>query len=214
MNNTWKWVLVISSKVYVAWKRKMLHDVTVGLDLSIPSSRPLTFPGGQSKNGYRARWLIELGFSREEKKRKMEIKAIVTSWSTKSKKASRSQFVTDKKHCVAGPLILFWYFKKNIDKKTFFFTLSSLIYLTRDYRPSTARELNDLIFKRRPLISLVFHARIVFIWKKFKSLVFPAWIFWLHRYAISDSMHQRKYTFFVSFLAELSRTKRAAEHHG
>ena len=43
--------------------------------LSIPSSRPLTFPGGQSKNGYRARRLIELGFSREEKREKMEIKA-------------------------------------------------------------------------------------------------------------------------------------------
>ena len=30
-------------------------DMSTGLDLSIPSSRPLTFPGGQSKNGYRAR---------------------------------------------------------------------------------------------------------------------------------------------------------------
>ena len=28
------------------------------------------------------------------------------------------------------------------------------------------------------------------------SLVFTAWIFWLQRYPISDSMHQRKYTFF------------------
>ena len=34
-------------------------DMSTGLDLSIPSSRPLTFPGGQ--NGYRARLLIELG---------------------------------------------------------------------------------------------------------------------------------------------------------
>ena len=30
-------------------------DMSTGLDFSIPSSRPLTFPGGQSKNGYRAR---------------------------------------------------------------------------------------------------------------------------------------------------------------
>ena len=75
-------------------------DMSTGLDMSIPRSRPLTFPGGQSKDGYRGRWLIELGFSREEKKRKkMEIKAMMTSWSTKSKTPSRSQFLTDKKHC-------------------------------------------------------------------------------------------------------------------
>ena len=48
-------------------------------------------------------------------------------------------------------------------KKEFFFTLCSFIYLTRDYRRLTARELNDLVLKRRPLTSLVFHARIVFI---------------------------------------------------
>ena len=42
----------------------------------------------------------------------MEIKAIMTTWSTKSKTLSRSQFVTDKKHCVAGRLMLFWYLKK------------------------------------------------------------------------------------------------------
>ena len=30
-------------------------DMSTGLDLSIPSSRPLTFPGGRSENGYRAR---------------------------------------------------------------------------------------------------------------------------------------------------------------
>ena len=30
MNNTWKCALVISGKVYVAWKRKVLHDVIVG----------------------------------------------------------------------------------------------------------------------------------------------------------------------------------------
>ena len=69
-------------------------DMSTVLDLSIPSSRPLTFPGGQSKNGYRARWLIELGdlsssFFQEKKKReKMEIKAIMTTWSTKSKTPS------------------------------------------------------------------------------------------------------------------------------
>ena len=44
MNNTWKCALVIGRKVYVAWKRKMLHDVIVGhqayihekIDLFIP----------------------------------------------------------------------------------------------------------------------------------------------------------------------------------
>ena len=30
MNNTWKCALVIGGKVYVAWKRKMLHDVIGG----------------------------------------------------------------------------------------------------------------------------------------------------------------------------------------
>ena len=106
----------------VFWATEL--DMSTVLDLSIPSSRPLTFPGGQSKNGYRARWLIELddlsssvtyrarwlielGFSREEKERKIEIKAIITTWSTKSKTPSRSQFVTDKKHCVAGRLMMF-----------------------------------------------------------------------------------------------------------
>ena len=58
----------------------------------------------------------------------MEIKAIITTWSTKTKTPSRSQLVTDKKHCVAGRLMLFWYLK-NIDKITFFFTLSSLRYI-------------------------------------------------------------------------------------
>ena len=74
----------------------------------------------------------------------MEIKAIITTWSTKSKTPSRSQFVTLCSWSINVVLV----FKKNIDKKTFFFTLSSLTYLTRDYRPSTARELNDLILNR------------------------------------------------------------------
>ena len=47
----------------------------------------------------------------------MEIQAIITTWSTKSKTPSRSQFVTDKKHCVAGRLMLFWYLKKILTKK-------------------------------------------------------------------------------------------------
>ena len=51
---------------------------------------------------YRARF-----FKRRKKEKKMEIKAI-TTWSTKSTTPSRSQFVTDKKHCVAGRLMLFW----------------------------------------------------------------------------------------------------------
>ena len=56
---------------------------------------------------YRARF-----FKRRKKEKKLEIKAIMTTWSTKSKTPSRSQFVTDKKHCVAGRLMLFWYLKK------------------------------------------------------------------------------------------------------
>ena len=57
-------------------------------------------------------------------------------------------YANNKLHLVAGRLMLFWYLKIYIDKKTFFFTLSSLIYLARDYCPSTARELNDLILNR------------------------------------------------------------------
>ena len=30
MNKTWNFALVIGGKVYVAWKRKMLHDVIGG----------------------------------------------------------------------------------------------------------------------------------------------------------------------------------------
>ena len=126
--------------------------MSTNLDLLIPSWRPLTFLRGQSKNGYRARRHIELSglscsvFQEKKKREKMEIKAIITTWSTKSKTPSRSQFVTDKKHCVADRLMLFWYFKKYRQKNILF--LSSLIYLTRDYRPSTARELNDLILNR------------------------------------------------------------------
>ena len=52
---------------------------------------------------YRARF-----FKRTKKEKKLEIKAIMTTWSTKSKMPSRSQFLTDKKHCVAGRLKLFW----------------------------------------------------------------------------------------------------------
>ena len=107
----------------VFWETEL--DMSTGLDLSIPSSRPLTFPGGQSKNGYGARWLTELGdlsssvFQEKKKREKMEIKAIITTWSTKSKTPSHSQFITGKKHCVAGRLMLFWrrVFLKNIDKR-------------------------------------------------------------------------------------------------
>ena len=181
--------------------------MSTGLDLSIPSSRPLTFPGGQSKNGYRARWLIELGdlsssvFQEKKKREKMEIKAIITTWSTKSKTPSSSQFVTDKKTLCSWSINVVLVFKKIIDKKTFFFTLSSLIYLTRDYRPSwsTARELNDLVLQRRPLTSLIFHARIVFIWKKFKSLVFPLESFDL--IGTQSAIHCIKYTYNIHFLS-------------
>ena len=77
---------------------------------------------------YRARWPIELGdlsssvFQEKKKREKMEIKAIITTWSTKSKTPSRSQFVTDRKHCVAGRLVLFWYLKK-ISFYPFFFDI-------------------------------------------------------------------------------------------
>ena len=76
---------------------------------------------------YRARWLIELGdlsssvFQEKKKREKMEIKTIITTWSTKSKTPSRSQFVTDKKHCVAGRSMLFWYFKKISTKNILFY---------------------------------------------------------------------------------------------
>ena len=52
---------------------------------------------------YRARF-----FKSRKKERNLEIKAIMTTWSTKSKTPSRSQFLKDKKHCVAGRLKLFW----------------------------------------------------------------------------------------------------------
>ena len=101
--------------------------MSTNLDLLIPSWRPLTFLRGQSKNGYRARRHIELSglscsvFQEKKKREKMEIKAIITTWSTKSKMASRSQFVRDKKHCVAGRLMLFWYFKKILTKNVLFY---------------------------------------------------------------------------------------------
>ena len=76
--------------------------------------------------------VIELGdlsssvFQEKKNREKMEIKATITTWSTKSKTPSRSKFVTDKKHCVAGRLICFGgesykknilYFKENIGKR-------------------------------------------------------------------------------------------------
>ena len=118
---------------------------------------------------YRARWLIELGFSREEKREKLEIKAIITTWSVKSKTPSRSQFVTDKKHCQCWSINVVLVFQKNIDKKTFFFTLSSFIYLMRDYSLSTARELNDLVLKRRPHHQPFFPCKNRIHLKKFKG---------------------------------------------
>ena len=63
---------------------------------------------------YRARF-----FKRRKKEKKMEIKAIITTWSTRSKTPSRSQFVTDKKHCVAGRLTLF--LAESLLKKYFVF---------------------------------------------------------------------------------------------
>ena len=66
-----------------------------------------------SQQDYRAR------FFKGRKKREI--------WSTKSKKPSRSQFVTDNKHCVAGRLMLFWYFKKILTK--IFFLPYLLLYI-------------------------------------------------------------------------------------
>ena len=179
--------------------------MSTGLDMSIPSSRPLTFPGGQSKNGYRARWLIELGdlsssltyrarwlielgFSREEKREKMEIKAIITTWSTKSKPLSRSQFVTDKKHCVTGRLMLFWYLKKYWQKNILFYPFFFDIF---DARLSSVNGawIERFSFKTQTSQQPCFPCKNRIDLKNFKSLVFPSWIFWLRRYAISDSMY-------------------------
>ena len=41
MNNTRKCALVIGGKVYVAWKRKMLHDVIVGHQAYIQRKKDL-----------------------------------------------------------------------------------------------------------------------------------------------------------------------------
>ena len=89
----------------------------------------------------------------------MKVKAIMTHMECKSKTPSRSQFVTD--NLCSWSINVVLVFQKK--RENFFFTLSSFIYLRRDYLPSTARELNDLVLKCRPLTSLVFHARIVFI---------------------------------------------------
>ena len=70
----------------------------------------------------------------------MEIKAIITTWSTKSKTPSLSQFVTDKKHCVAGRLICFGgesykkyilYLKKIIDKRHY--NIARVLALYKSY---------------------------------------------------------------------------------
>ena len=45
---------------------------------------------------------------------------VVFVW-TGPKTPSRSQFITDKKHCVAGRLMLFWYFKKIPTKNILFY---------------------------------------------------------------------------------------------
>ena len=92
-------------------------DMSTVLDLSIPSSRPLTFPGDKVKTVIELNDLSSSVFQEKKKREKMEIKAIITTWSTKSKTPSRSQFVTDKKHCVAGRLMLFWYLKNILTKK-------------------------------------------------------------------------------------------------
>ena len=109
---------------------------------------------------YRARWPIELGdlsssvFQEKKEREKMEIKAITTTWSTKSKTPSRSQFVTDKKHCVAGRLMLFWR-RVFIDKRHYNIArvLSlyksytfRLFFLSTKYPNSTAMMKNVLAF--------------------------------------------------------------------
>ena len=107
---------------------------------------------------YRARF-----FQRRKKEKKMEVKAIMTHMEYKIQNAFSFSIRYGQKTLFCWSINVVLVFQKNIDKKTFFFTLSSFIYLMRDYSPSTARELNDLVLKRRPLTSLFFHARIVFI---------------------------------------------------
>ena len=41
LNNTWKYVLVIGSKVYVTWKRKILHEVIGGHQAYIQRNKDL-----------------------------------------------------------------------------------------------------------------------------------------------------------------------------
>ena len=141
--------------------------------------------------------------SQERKKReKMEIKVIMTTWSAKSTTLSRSQFVTDKKHCVAGRLMLFWHLKKVLEKSILFYPFFFYIFDVR--LPSVnGAWIERFSFKTQtsrqpcfPCKNRIHLKKWINEWKK--SLVFPACIFWLHREAISDSMHQRKYTFFLS----------------
>ena len=68
--------------------------MSTGLDMSIPSSR--LFRGKKVTMVIEFDDLSSSVFQEKKKREKMEIKAIITTWSTKSKTPSRSQFVTDK----------------------------------------------------------------------------------------------------------------------
>ena len=129
---------------------------------------------------YRARF-----FKRRKKEKKLEIKAIMTTWSTKSKTPSRSQFVTDKKHCVAGRLMLFWYLKKYWQKNILFYPFFFDIFDAR--LPSVnGAWIERFSFKTQtshqpcfPCKNRIHLKKWINEWKK--SLVFPACIFWIHR---------------------------------
>ena len=48
MNNTCEYALVIGGKVYVAWKRKMLHDVIGGHQAYIQGNKDLFIYGASN----------------------------------------------------------------------------------------------------------------------------------------------------------------------
>ena len=87
----------------VFWATEL--DTSLSSSISQPSSICRYRARGLSLfRGDKVKTVIELDdlsssvFQEKKKREKMEIKAIMTTWSTKSKTPYRSQFVTDKKH--------------------------------------------------------------------------------------------------------------------
>ena len=76
----------------------------------------------------------------------MEVKAIMTHMEYKIQNAFSFSIRYGQKTLCSWSINVVLVFQKKYWQKTFFFTLSSFVYLTRDYRPSTARELNDLVY--------------------------------------------------------------------